>query len=880
MHVKVETSIDFVLLDADYEIQIQNGVEKPLLRLWGRSNSKRVEVRVSGFLPYFYAEAGEAYIRKILAEERDNVKKWILNTSNCEKRNYFGGASRTLTKIVGNVPFRVPDIKKCLQQAGIEVYEADIPFTRRFLVDRNLRALHHITVTGTVIVDQNDTLIVNSSYDNVLQKPETTSDYQPSLLAFDIEVDYQSGETMHELILEKKRRITAISMAWGTIETEEPNSKVIILAADTDDAEIALLSDFIETVTELKPDVLVSFNGTFFDIPYLEARLLRYGKSLGVLTLFEGLQNEILKSQIPVESYRLKGRAVVDLLPKTWGIHPVSGKKSLDSISEEVLGESKVKLEKDLGELWRNGVEGVEEDAQLFYDYSLKDAVLTFRLASELGISNSIELCRLTGYLLPEGILSTSRNIGELELMRILHSQDILIPSKPDSAELKARNELKRKHPHLGGWVIDPSVDEATFVGIFDFRSLYPNIVRTHNISGETLIANSETKPADQRFRKEPRGALAILMDRILEQRYQILEKANKSQNINQKRSDILEKRQRSLKLMANALLGASNYPRGRFYHHIISNSITAIARELLSDKLEKWTNEFSEEHNFDVFLRYGDTDSIFVEFTLPNLNLAVFRRESTSKLRNREEKRLLTAIEEFRSFLAHKLPEFLELQLEDVASRIILKKGRKKAYAFVSLLSNNIIIRGFEAVRSDWSPLARKAQRKLLETLLTDLSDERRNHARRVIFNICRGILRNPVSQLIQDLTIRGPLRRSPSKYRSKTTSVGAFLHYCNQNSLDPEIEWKKWDGFPYIIAKGSPNEPQYLRAYHPDVFRNGKRLIDRIHYVREILGASNRFGIQITESEAQQGAFIIPLTVFLNTEHNFKKNTSNILQ
>lgn len=877
MYYTVDTSIDFVLLDADYEIHMQNGIERPLLRLWGRFNSKRVEVRVSSFLPYFYAEAGEAQIRKILAKERDYIRNWLHQTDSCEKHIFFGGSSRKLTKLVGNVPFRVPDIKKCLLQAGIEVYEADIPFTRRFLIDRNLRALHPITVKGVVIEERDDALIITSSYDKIFQKSEATSDYQPFLLAFDIEVDYQPGETIHELILAKKRRITAISMAWGTIETEKPHSKVIILANDTDNAEITLLNDFMETVTQIKPDIFISFNGTFFDIPYLEARLSRYGKSLGALTLFEGLQKEIIKSQIPVESYRLKGRAVVDLLPKTWGIHPVSGKKSLDSISQEVLGESKVQLRKDLGELWRNGVKGVKEDAQLFYEYSLKDALLTFRLAAELGISNSIELCRLTGYYLPEGILSTSRNIGELELMRILHSQDILIPSKPDSAELKARNELKRKHPHLGGWVIDPSVDEATFVGILDFRSLYPNIVRTHNISGETLIANSETKPPDQRFRKEPRGALAILMDRILEQRYQTLEEVNtikkQKKPINQKRLDILEKRQRSLKLMANSLLGASNYPRGRFYHHIISNSITAIARELLSDKLENWTNEFSEEHDYDVFLRYGDTDSIFVEFVLPNLNLATFQRNTTSTLRIQEEKRLLTAINDYRSFLAQKLPQFLELQLEDVASRIILKKGRKKAYAFVSLLSNNIVIRGFEAVRSDWSPLARKAQRKLLETLLTDLSDERRDNARKVIFNICRDILRNPISQLIQDLTIRGPLRRSPTKYRSKTPSVGAFLHYCNQKSLDPEIEWKKWDGFPYIIAKGSRNEPQYLRAYHPDVFRNGGKLIDRLHYVRELLGASNRFGIQIKESEAQQGAFIIPLPVFLNNERNLQK-------
>jgi len=865
----VNTSIDFVLLDADYEIYVRDGIKKPLLRLWGRSNSKRVEIRVSGFLPYFYAEASEEKIRKILNKRGEQTKDWLIETFRCKKRTFFGGSSRIVTQLIGNIPFLVPEIKQLLQQAGIEVHEADIPFTRRFLIDRNVRALHPVTVIGTIIKQENDILIAEAPFKNISQKTEASSDYQPLLLAFDIEVDHKQGETIHELLLVKKRRITAISMAWGTVETENPDSKVIILENDSDIAENALLIKFLETVKQTKPDVLLSFNGTFFDIPYLIARLSRYGKSLGELALFTGLQKDIIKSKIPVESYKLKGRAVIDLLPKTWGIHPISGQKTLDSVSEEVLGESKVKLEKSIGELWRAGVLGSKEDAQLFREYSLKDAILTFKLASELGVSNSIELCRLTGYPIPEGILSTSRNIGELELMRILHSKDIFIPSKPSPTELKARKEFSRKYPHLGGWVIDPSVDEATFVGIFDFRSLYPNIVRTHNISGETLIANSEGYPPEQRFLKEPRGALAILMDRILEQRYQTQEiltkiKENRAQDP-QKQTDLLEKRQISLKLMANSLLGASNYPRGRFYHHIIANSITAIARELLSEKLENWTNEYSERHPYDVLLRYGDTDSIFVEFILPNLSLTDFQQELPLKARTRKEKQLLVAINDYRSFLAQKLPEFLELQLEDITSRIILKKGRKKAYAYVSLLTNNIIIRGFEAVRSDWSPLARKAQRELLEALLTDLSDERREHARRVIFNISRAILRNPVSQLVKELTIRGPLRRSPAKYRSKTPAVGAFLHYCEQKNLDPELEWKKWDGFPYIIAKGSSNESQYLRAYHPDVFQQNKKEIDRLHYVREILGASKRFGININETEAQQGALIIPLTVFL---------------
>ncbi|MHA1966357.1 MAG: DNA polymerase domain-containing protein [Candidatus Hodarchaeales archaeon] len=865
----MNTAISFILLDADYDVIIRENERRPFIRLWGRLNSKLVEVRVHGFLPYFYAEASEAEVNRIFKQKKKLVRDWLVNITKQEKKLYFGGTLRPVVKINGTLPYRVPEIKKVLQQSGIVVHEADIPFTRRFLVDRNLRAMHSIKVKGKLLQEDEDSIIIESSYLNISASQEHVEAYQPVLMAFDIEVN-EYGETFQELLLEKKQRITAISMAWGTIKTDSPNSEVIILKADNDDSEIILLNKFTEMVRKVKPDILLSFNGTFFDIPYLEVRMAKYGTTLGNLSIFEGLQDGIIKTNIPVESFRIKGRAVVDLVPRTWGIHHVSGKKNLDSIAEQVLGESKVELEKSHGQLWRDSILGVDSSARIFREYCLKDAILTYRLAFSLGVLDSVELCRLSGYPLPEGILSTHRNIGEYELMRILHNRNILIPPKPDPKELRRRNEEKKKFPHLGGWVIDPNVDEALFVAILDFRSLYPNIVRTHNISGEMLAENPESLSAELRFRKDHRGALAELMNRILKQRYQILAELKDLTKIQKseteiKQVDILKRVQRSLKLMANSLLGASNYPRGRFYSGVMANSITAIARDLLSDRLQKWTKEFSSKHQYKADIRYGDTDSIFVEFLIPNLDPTLFQGYTSSNITFSDAyKRLLQTIEEYRDFLLKKLPEFLELQLEDIALRIILKKGRKKAYAYLSL-SNEVVIKGFEAVRSDWSPLARKTQKNLLETLLKDFTKSRMENAYDLVYNVSKKILTNPLEQLMEDLVIRGPLKRSPEKYRTKTPAIGAFLHYCQENNIDPDKEYLQWDGFPYIIAKGPANHPQYKRAFHPDVFRSGKKKIDRMHYVKEIVGASNRFGILIDAKEAYQKAFVIPLTTFL---------------
>ena len=859
-------SIEFILLDLDYEMNKVDGIQIPLIRLWGRSADRIVEIRVTDFFPYFYVDATNEQVELILQKNKQITSNWILKLEKCVKKQYFGGVQKNLTRVIGRVPYLVPKIRNLFVQSSVAIYEADIPFTKRFLIDRGLKALHFIKASGTIIRETEEEITVQASI-NDISHLEQVPNYQPLVMAFDIEVA-EEGETMTELLATKDRKVTAISLAWGHIGTADIKTYVMILNSDSDSEEIKLLTTFQQKILKILPDVLVSFSGTNFDIPYLQARFQKYNLNFGKLALFSDLQSDILKSNIPVDSYRLKGRALVDLLPKTWGIHPISGKKTLNSIAKHVLGDSKVETNMRLGELWQEAIKGNTEKYQVFYNYSLMDALLTFRLTSELGIADLIELCRLSGYPLPEGLLSTHRNLGELELMRILYSRDMLIPNTPDSSELKLRTEMKKKHPHLGGWVLDPEVDEALCVAIFDFLSLYPNIVRQHNISGETLIPNSENLSPIERFNKLPRyGELAELMDRVLKTRYKIIKDINLLQKnkaeFNQKEIQLLQKQQRSLKLMANSVVGAANYPRGRFYHHLISNSITAIARTLLRDQLQYWTTEFSENHPYQVYVRYGDTDSIFVEFEDDNLDPSSLFRENAN--RGRFIQLLESEIEAYQTFLSSRLPEFLELKREDIALRIILKKGRKKAYAYLSLLTNKVIIRGFEAVRSDWSPLARKTQRMLLETLLRDFSDQRLLKARRLILKVCFKILNAPQEYLIPELTILGPVKRSPKSYRSITQATGAFLHYCKIKRLDPEEEYKKWDGFPYIITEHSENIPQYQRAFHPDFVKSYKKKIDRNHYIKEILGASNRFGIDISEAEVKTNALIIPLTYFL---------------
>jgi len=675
--------MEFILLDCDYTMLEKN--DSPLIHLWGKQGQKRVEIQVEGFFPYFFVETEKKNVQAIIDRGNEALKSWIIEISEEKRTSYFGGRDCLLTKVVGRVPFQVPKIRSIFEQRKIRVVEADIPFSKRFLIDQNLRALHYISVKGVIIRENSSEIVIRADYHNIHLNEAKSAGYEPLVLAFDIEVDYE-GETIQELISAKKRRITAVSFAWEKMGIEIPKSCALILKEDSDLAEEKLLLQFINRLKEISPDILVSFNGTFFDIPYLQGRMLKYGLSLASLALFPESQKDIYKIDIPVEGYRLRGRGVVDLVRKSWGIHPLSGKKNLDTIASILLGETKVPLEKTLGELWRSSIGGNSKDAGVFYDYSLKDSILTFRLASELGVANSVELCRLTGYVLPEGLLSTHRNIGEFELMRILNERGILIPSKPNKVELAKRNVLKKRFPHLGGWVIEPTVNEALFVAILDFKSLYPNIVRQYNISGESLIPNSENKKPENRFYQTPKGAFADLMDNILNERYaclQTLELAKKDQiNSNKQIIPFLERKQNSLKLCANSLCGAANYPRGRFYSALLSNSITGIARDLIGERLQGWTLEFSKTHDYDVEVRYGDTDSIFCEFLSQKLQSTDFLPSTPKDIKHKNLKILENLIHEYQRYLINKLPDFLELRAKDY----IEKRKKEGLFLFIHI--------------------------------------------------------------------------------------------------------------------------------------------------------------------------------------------------
>jgi DNA polymerase-2 len=134
-------------------------------------------------------------------------------------------------------------------------------------------------------------------------------------------------------------------------------------------------------------------------------------------------------------------------------------------------------------------------------------------------------------------------------------------------------------------------------VWVFDFKSLYPSIIRTFNIDPLAYVANESAErdlidTPGGAFRREP-----AILPGILDELFPRREAAKKAGD------DVASN---AIKILMNSFYGVLGTPACRFHNPALANAITGQGRELLL-----WSKQWFEAAGFRVI--YGDTDSLFV---------------------------------------------------------------------------------------------------------------------------------------------------------------------------------------------------------------------------------------------------------------------------
>ncbi len=557
MQPKVRSGI---LLDIDYTFL------KGKLRVRLHMKGKKFYYLYAKHEPYFYVEGEESEIPELVKTEALWQGQKIKPAKIEIVERVLEGRKRPLLKVHTHSPPQVPSMRIGFKNR--RAWEFDIPFGRRYLMDMGLEPFMKLKYER----EGRKLLKVISSRDSL---PKL------NMMSFDIETYNPHGAPRNDI-----DPSIMVSFAHGK-GIEPADAKVITWKkigkdyVDVQKDEKGMLDAFSEYVRKIDPDLLVGYNSTNFDLPYLQARAnkcktqLKLGRDGTSFTLRHAGIRDIAK---------IKGRIYADLFPIARfmafiGVFKLA-RFTLDSVYAELVGKSswKAKVQKlGIWEMWDD-----ESKLEDLAEYSRMDAIATYAIAQKM-LPLQIEMAKVTGLPINDVVSATSSQLVEGRLMHEACRLGHVVPNRPDAEQAKKR----MLEPIKGAYVKIPQPGIYENMVVFDFRGLYPSIITSHNIdpfmADCTCCTQEESyvSPTGTRFCRKREGMIPHVLGKIIKARAELKDKLKKIG------ADVPEYaamfgRVQSLKILANSYYGYLAFARSRYYSREAAESVTAWGRKFI----------------------------------------------------------------------------------------------------------------------------------------------------------------------------------------------------------------------------------------------------------------------------------------------------------
>ena len=570
----------FVLLDIDYITKNHIAVIRLFGRLIGKNEGSIIALDKS-FKPYIYVQPHDM---DNCINDLSELK--LLKVEKQQKRD--NGILEDFFKVTYNHPQDIYKLKdKILKLKSVEnIREYDIPFYRRYLIDNGLFPMNTIEVEGKLL---------NSSLANggkcsfeICGKPKNLeSDLKGfNMLSFNIEACNPNG--MPQV---KEDPIIMINFSSNHgFQKIFSTKKSSLDFVETLTNEKELIERYVATINSQDPDIILGYNSDRFDFPYIKERAEKLGVPLKL-----GVDGSILKitNNGRRNATQIKGRIHIDLYSNMRRNLPLEH-HSLKMVYKELFGEDKIDIPgHDVHTCWNDGGEKLEK----LFRYSLGDVIAVTEIGEKM-LPLSMELTRIVGQPLFDVVRMGSGKQVEWYLIRKAFEYGNMAPNK-------FGNYLRDV---VGGYVEEPVKGLHKNIYYFDFRSLYPSIIISKNISPDTLAEddNEECHIAPEfgyKFRKTPQGFIPSVVSEVLENRMQI--KSIMKESTDYRERQVLNYQQEAFKRLASTIYGLYNHSTFRWYSIECSEAITAWGRDFLQKTMKR-----SEKYGFKPV--YADTDGFY----------------------------------------------------------------------------------------------------------------------------------------------------------------------------------------------------------------------------------------------------------------------------
>ena len=820
--------MNFQILDADYTYSDN----KPVVRLYGRDDSgNSVCCCVPGFEPYFYAKA-EPETADLLKEKFKDQIKNVEHVLRFEPVGYFKNPINML-KITLYDPKGVPVIRDEVRKIVEEIYETDILFRNRYMVDTGIGGM------GWAKTEPERDLICDHVLSDIritshtVEPAEILKNAPLRHLAFDIECLPLNGA----MPIPEHSPIVLMSLAFAP---DFKGKKTLVLVGkdariegDTEScgSEETMLRRFFEIIKEYDPDILVGYNSNSFDIPYIVDRVRTLNKKGAGIEPIAGRdgRNIYYKKIGNVTRVSVLGRIVVDVLPLVRREFSLK-QYTLRNAAKELLGSEKLELPLlEMESYWKDSGEKLSK----FIEYARRDSelALLFLLKLQL-IDKYIALARVSGTLLQDILDGGQTQMVENLMLREYRKNDRVLPARP-SGEM-SDERFDEGEELAGAEVLPPKKGLLENIVILDYKSLYPTIMMAHNLCYTTEVVGERpgdvvVAPTGGVFvsRNVVKGIVPSILEDLLNRRQ---ETRARMKNASEEEKRVLDATQLALKILLNSFYGYSGYTRARLYSLTLASAVTSFGREnilrtkdLIENKIKeiilkdgkaiKKDEDLNGKH-IGLSVVYGDTDSVFVHLLDKEISFDEAQLVGNS----------------IAGIVTDSLVKPMELVFDSFARRAIFLA--KKRYALLIMektargMTEKIKVKGMETVRRDWCELTTKTVERVLELVLKEGKVDDAVLFVKNIISLIKTI--DASSPLFEDLILTRQYTKKIENYKNRQPHI-TVIEKLRKRGIVSHVG----DRIPFVIVAG--NAIFVDRAEDPEYAKNKNLPIDVDYYINK---------------------------------------------
>jgi DNA polymerase delta subunit 1 len=619
---------------------------------------------------------------------------------------FQAGKKQVFTQIECNT---LKDFRMRQKRYAGKVYEGNL--------DPILRFMHRTGIhsTGWVRVEQSEPASYESTCDiNITAKWDTLKPFECDLMApfrmcsIDIECYSENGQFPDSM----KPSDVCFQIAMTTrVNSVEMDTRCFGVKTEFQ-TERSMLEAFAKHFKNIDPDVVTGWNIFGFDLEYIYNRMCLCKCSDMILGRlydspiemnYKKLSSSALGNNT-LKIMRLLGRYTFDMYHEVKREHKFES-YSLNNVSKIVLGDKKNDMPvHEIFSRFKSG-EGLQEVAE----YCIKDTELPHAICEKLSMfQNLVEMAKACW--VPLSFLSERGQQIKVfsQMAQAARELGFMIPVLPKSPEGEGGYQGATVLEAQTGAYYEP------ITGL-DFASLYPSIMCAHNLCYSTLVLDPQYLGLEgvkyetfgpHTFATEMNGKpTESLLPKILVnlKKHRKLAKTMMAQK--PEMYNIYNGKQLAYKISMNSVYGFTGALNGILPQVAIAATVTLRGRQMIEE-----SKEYVEKNFPGAKVRYGDTDSIMVQFAVEG---TIQEKIAASWQLGEKASKEISSL----------FPPPHSLELEKVYWPYVLYSKKRYAAKLWTMGSDGTMkcadkldVKGLQTVRRDSCPFARR--------ILTDILD------------------------------------------------------------------------------------------------------------------------------------------------------------